>query len=314
MHEGKSPNQLLAESLIAIAGDFAAEYAGRLLDTALSGRHGSLPNPLHAGNFLSELDLELDRRYEERLRAILPPFIYLSEEREPPSDLPTGAQGPELAVLVDPLDSTELAVRALRAHTHVLVYSLREQRPLACVVGDFFHHVRFFFAFRDGRDRDRAFLIAGDGDPRALAPSRETSLSRSLVTNYSMNPRDRFLRIAEQRRLLEGLSQPDESGQRRGRIGLDFASIGLCHVAAGFSEAMIEIASGFALWDLLPGQYILQAAGGLITTPRGEELPLDLGLHTAHDIRLAMDRRQQFVAAGNAALHAAIMESLTPDR
>jgi myo-inositol-1(or 4)-monophosphatase len=87
--------------------------------------------------------------------------------------------------------------------------------------------------------------------------------------------------------------------------------MGMCHVAAGFSDAMIEIANGFALWDLFPGQYILQASGGVITSLDGEVLPLDLRLHTTTDLRRAMEKRQRFVAAGNPTLHAEIMKCLS---
>ncbi|HEY6789169.1 MAG TPA: hypothetical protein VI365_17840, partial [Trebonia sp.] len=89
---------------------------------------------------------------------------------------------PDVCVLVDPLDTSELAVRALHGYTHVLVYSRSLRRP---VVGD------------DGRDR--ASLVTRDGDvhPRRCDTSAE-ELSESLVTNYLMRPAGRFRPLAGQ--------------------------------------------------------------------------------------------------------------------
>jgi myo-inositol-1(or 4)-monophosphatase len=62
-----------------------------------------------------------------------------------------------------------------------------------------------------------------------------------------------------------------------GRIGVDFGSISLCHVAAGFTDATIEFAKGFAIWDLAPGHYILPAAGSTILAFVGEPCPSTAG-------------------------------------
>jgi hypothetical protein len=60
-----------------------------------------------------------------------------------------------------------------------------------------------------------------------------------LITNYLMKPAERFRPLAQQTHLIEELGRPSPDGVSRGRIGVDFGSIGLCHVAAGFSDAMI---------------------------------------------------------------------------
>jgi myo-inositol-1(or 4)-monophosphatase len=68
-----------------------------------------------------------------------------------------------------------------------------------------------------------------------------------------MRPDERFLPLARQQVFIKVLSASPGAGKARGRIGVDFGSAGLCHVAAGFSDAMIEFAKGFAIWDLSPG-------------------------------------------------------------
>ena len=62
---------------------------------------------------------------------------------------------------------------------------------------------------------------------------------------------------------------------------MDFGSVGLCHVAAGFTDAMVEFAKGFAIWDLVPGAPI----------------PLDYRLGPVEEITRAMSGRRRFVAA-----------------
>jgi myo-inositol-1(or 4)-monophosphatase len=231
-----------------------------LIDAALTGQHGEQENIRHAGNFLTQHDLRMHRRYRELLTQWLPSFIYASEEDEP--QVVGSEPGPDLVVLVDPLDTSELAVRALHGYTHLLVYSRRLRRPVAAVVGDIFHQLRLYTAVLDADGSDRAYVTTRDGHRRPLTVRPCNHLADAVITNYSMRPQERFLPLARQRRLLNSLAAPDGAGAKRGRIGVDFGSIGLCHVAAGQTDGMIEFAKGFAAWDLLPGHYVLHTAGG----------------------------------------------------
>lgn len=280
----------------------------RLIAAALSGRRGENENLRHRDNFLSDHDLWMHRRYRELLAEFIPSFVYASEEADPEV---IGADGdPDLCVLVDPLDTSELAVRALHGYTHVLVYSRALGRPIVAVVGDFFHHVQIFAASRDAEGRDRAFIVTADGAEHPLARPSSACLADALLTNYLMRPEQRFRPLARQGDLIDALSVVSNDGKARGRIGVDFGSIGLCHVAAGFSDAMVEFAKGFAIWDLSPGHYILRAAGGTVTDLDGSSLSLDYDLHTLADIDRAMGRRQKFIAAGNTVLAGEIRTAL----
>jgi len=276
--------------------------------SALSGDRGERRNPRHADNFLSEHDLWMHRRYRQLLSERLESFVYASEEAAPQvlGDEPE----PDFCVLVDPLDTSELAVRGLHGYTHVMVYSRALARPVVSVVGDIFHHIQLYVAARDDEGRDRAFVITANHDSYALGSPPANALSDSLITNYLMRPVSRFVPLAGQGRLLQALGEPAADGQRRGRIGVDFGSVGLCHVAAGFTDAMIEFAKGFAVWDLAPGHYILHAAGGVVVDLRGRPISLDYGFDSLSGIAEAMDRRQKFVAAGNAELAREVVDLL----
>ncbi|MEV1248827.1 inositol monophosphatase family protein [Nonomuraea sp. NPDC049750] len=299
----------IVQQLADVVATVIRELRPRLIQAALSGDRSESQNLRHADNFLSEYDLWMHRRYRELLTQILPSYVYASEEADPQviGDDPD----PDLCVLVDPLDTSELAVRALYGYTHVLVYSRSLARPIAAVVGDIFHHLQIYTAARDDAGQERAFVFTQDGASYPLRLNRSAQLPESLITNYFMKPSERFIPLAQQTRLIEQLGRLSQDGVSRGRIGVDFGSIGLCHVAAGFSDAMIEFAKGFATWDLAPGHYILQAAGGVVLDLQGRPLPLDYGFGTMADIRKAMDRRIKFVAASRLPLAQDILSAMT---
>lgn len=282
----------------------------RLVQAALSGDRSERANTRHADNFLSSYDLWAQDRYRQMITLLLPAgFVYASEEAEP--EVIGDDPDPDLCVLVDPLDTSELAVRALHGYTHVLVYSRGLRRPVAAVVGDIYHHVQLYLAARHDDGSDRASIVTRDGATHPMrCDTSTTELSQALVTNYLMRPAERFRPLAAQGDFLDALSSSSPDGTRRGRIGVDFGSVSLCHVAAGFTDATVEFAKGFAIWDLAPGHYILHAAGGTTLTLNGEPLPLDHALTTLDDIARAMAPRQTFVAAANPRLARRILNTL----
>ncbi|WP_067479027.1 inositol monophosphatase family protein [Nocardia amamiensis] len=294
---GSSTIPDLAQRIAGVVRQMIGEIRPQLIEAALTGRRAENENLRHTDNFLSKYDLWMHQRYKEVLIEHIPSFFYASEEADP--EVIGDEVEPDLCVLVDPLDTSELAVRGLYGYTHVMVYSRTLARPVAAVVGDIFHSIQIYLAARDDRCNDRAFMITADGDEHILENPSRAVLSEALVTNYMMRPEQRFQPLADQRKFISALSAPSPDGKARGRIGVDFGSIGLCHIAAGFSDAMIEFAKGFAIWDLSPGHYILHAAGGTVIDLRGAPIPLNYGLGSLSEIKSAMNRRQKFIAAGN---------------
>lgn len=303
-----TPLAPLAQQVSATVRQVMAEIRPKLVQAALSGNRGESRNLRHADNFLSVHDLWMHRRYRELLTSHLGSFVYASEEADP--QVIGQDPDPDLCVLVDPLDTSELAVRGLNGYTHVMIYSRALARPVVSVVGDIFHHIQLYVGARDDSGADHAHVVTADGDTTALGPPAPKKLRESLVTNYLMRPTERFVPLAEQHPFLQALGQPAPDGKPRGRIGVDFGSVGLCHVAAGFTDAMIEFAKGFAIWDLSPGQYILYAAGGVVVDLQGEPIALDCGFQSLDDIAAAMSGRRRFVAAGTPELAQEIVTAL----
>jgi myo-inositol-1(or 4)-monophosphatase len=290
----------LASKIAQLVADTILEIRPKLLDAALSGIRGESRNVRHEDNFLSVHDMWMHDRYRERLTGFVPSFVYASEEAEP--QVIGKDADPDLCILVDPLDTSELAVRALHGYTHVMVYSRALARPVVSVIGDIFHHVQLYVGARGVDGQDRAYLVTADGILHALGRPKPKKLSQSLVTNYLMRPAERFVPLSHQDRLIAALEQTDSAGKNRGRIGVDFGSVSLCHVAAGFTEAVIEFAKGFAIWDLAPGHYVLHAVGGSVLDLSGNPVSLDYGLNSLSEVAKAMNPRQKFVAAGTSDL------------
>ncbi|MEV0229202.1 inositol monophosphatase family protein [Nonomuraea sp. NPDC050786] len=298
----------ITQQLADLVARVIAELRPRLIDAALSGNRSENRNLRHSDNFLSDYDLWMHGRYRELLTQVLPSYVYASEEADP--QVIGNNPDPDLCVLVDPLDTSEMAVRALYGYTHVMLYSKSLRRPIAAVVGDIFHHLQIYVAARDDEGHDRAFVFTQEGTAFPLRLNRATPLEQSLITNFFMKPSERFAPLARETRLIGELSRPSADGVSRGRIGVDFGSIGLCHIAAGFSDAMIEFAKGFATWDLAPGHYILQAAGGVVLDLQGQPIPLDYGFGSVPDITKAMEDRYKFVAASSLPLAQSILSTL----
>ncbi|MFC9690252.1 inositol monophosphatase family protein [Kribbella sp. NPDC056951] len=298
----------LAQSVVDMVRAMLADLRPKLLNAALTGRRAENENLRHEDNFLSDYDLLMHDLYKERLAEFIPSFIYASEESDP--QVVGSDAEPELCVLVDPLDTSELAVRAIQGYTHIMVYSLSLKRPVVSVIGDIFHHVQLYVAALGDDGVDRAFAVTAADEWHELVHRPSVNLSEALVTNYLMRPEERFLPLARQQSFLEALGAPDAAGKHKGRIGVGHGSVCLCHVAAGFTDATIEIQKGFATWDFLPGHYVLHAAGGVAIGLDGERIGLDYGFNSLSEIRHAMDVKRKFVATSSLSLAEEIRKTL----
>jgi myo-inositol-1(or 4)-monophosphatase len=298
----------LAEKIATGVRTIIGEIRPKLIEAALSGHQGERKNVRHADNFLSEHDIWMHQRYRELLQDILPSFLYTSEEGDPER---VGEDAdPDLCVLVDPLDTSELAVRGLHGYTHILIYSRTLSRPVVAVVGDIFHQIQLYIGARNEHGHDEAFVITADGNLRPIKVTDSPELKDALVTNYLMRPAERFAPLAGQQGFLAALGAPAEDGRQRGRIGVGYGSVSLCHVATGQTDAMVEFAKGFATWDLYPGHYILEAAGGVVLDLQGDPIPLEGRLGSKEQIAKAMNERQEFVATATVELANEIISTL----
>ena len=229
----------LAQNVVGMVRSMLDDLRPRLLNAALTGRRAENENHRHGDNFLSDYDLLMHDLYKQRFAEFVPSFIYASEESDPQIVGPN--EEPDLCVLVDPLDTSELAVRALQGYTHIMVYSTSLRRPVTSVVGDIFHHVQLYVAALGDDGVDRAFAVTREDEWHPLTRRPRVPMPEALVTNYLMRPEERFLPLARQEAFLKALGEEGSDGKHKGRIGVGHGSVCLCHVAAGFTDATIEI-------------------------------------------------------------------------
>lgn len=282
-------------------------YGNQLLALALNSLKSKLPATVFEGNSKFVLDTDIDTYYRKHLKSIFNNFIYLSEESNPFVVGNKKLEDVDRILIVDPLDTSEMAVRGLVGWTHLVVLDKPSGDILASIVGDFFHPLRIFYALKG---KTGAYVRTCGGNVVMLHHSEEKSLRHALVTSFTMKPNERFLRLSMERALLNAISEKDEKGWRLGRIGLSFGSIGMCQVAAGVTDAFVEVAKGFQLWDLLPGLFILRQAGGVILDPEGSDVYSQLEFRSMDQISALMQTRKKFVASGTGELARQILASL----
>jgi len=285
----------MKEQIVDLVSKAIDKYRDEFVKMAIHKTHGELKNERHLDNFLSHMDLELNRYYRTGLKNILNNYMFVSEESDP--EIVNQTSELKYLVIVDPLDTTELAVRALNGYTQLIIYDIPLRKPIMAVVGDFFHEIKLYYAHCEA-DGDHAYLQTRSNIVYNISPSSVSEAKNALITNFFMKPSDRFSDFASKDKLLSVLSEKP----KRGRIGLDFGSIGLCHVASGSTDAFIEFSKGFYLWDLLPGSYILQSSGGVVRDNSGEDIDISFPLDNLPGIKNTLNQRIKFVAASNASL------------
>ena len=118
---------------------------------------------------------------------------------------------------------------------------------------------------------------------------------------------DRFRALSEQTELLNAIREAD------GRVNLSWGSNTIIQVAAGYADAAIEFAKGFATYDVLPGLYIGLKTGLTILDLSGNPLTTSLdidNIFTTFRRDARYPQRTPFVAAKDPALAQQIIRLL----
>lgn len=282
----------------SIVIDVIEKYSPVLSSMAYNGQYWSLWNNFTGDNFSMDIEYEIDDYYYERFQKIIPNFVWISEQRE--LTITQDNEIPRYVIIIDPIDTTELACRGLAGHTHVTVFDRILGYPIITIIGDFFKRARLYTAVTNkGIKKADVFFIDGSG--YTLHCSKHDNLDRAWISIYTEKFGVRFKELRKQCTLIAKLSTPiSENKTIKSRVINDYGCIGFCHVAGGLSDAMIETSKGFNLWDLVPGQHILEAAGGFVTDLYGNELGYNFDYSSTTALKkLASGYRQRFIAAGN---------------
>ncbi len=155
-------------------------------------------------------------------------------------------------VIVDPLDRTVEAIRALTGFASLTVGSF-VSGPLVSIVFCLFHHqVSHYYAITG----QGAWLEFRDGRVQRIGPSSTVDLGRACLAAY----------IGKSRRLTRLATQEDLFTSRGSQSLFINASgcYGFCLVASSQVDAFIETVKGYAFHDLISGVHILEEAGGMV--------------------------------------------------
>ncbi|HLN45918.1 MAG TPA: inositol monophosphatase family protein [Candidatus Sulfotelmatobacter sp.] len=182
---------------------------------------------------------------------------------------------------VDPIDGTTNFVRFLPFFCTSIAISDKpvSSRVFAACVTDLFHDITYTAfkdkgAFRDGKKIKPSTTKSLDADETVIGLDLNTYKLKSVASQLS------------------NLIQETRHIRHFGANALE-----LCYVADGLTDAFIDLRGRLRATDVAAGFFIIEEAGGILTSPQGK--PIDLKLDPRETVK--------FVASGNKEIHRRIL-------
>lgn len=182
---------------------------------------------------------------------------------------------------VDPIDGTTNFVRFLPFFCTSIAISDKpvSSRVFAACVTDLFHDITYTAfkdkgAFRDGKKIKPSTTKSLDADETVIGLDLNTYKLKSVAPQLS------------------NLIQETRHIRHFGANALE-----LCYVADGLTDAFIDLRGRLRATDVAAGFFIINEAGGILTSPQGK--PIDLKLDPRETVK--------FVASGNKEIHRRIL-------
>jgi myo-inositol-1(or 4)-monophosphatase len=228
------------------------------------------------GDQMKLADLTAEKAIIEVLENHRVSYTLVSEE----SGIKEFGNRPETCyVTVDPIDGTTNLMRGLPFYCSSIAVS---QKPMlsdvyAALVADLFHGTTYTAAKGEGAYRN------GEKIGSSLTTSLEEAVIGLDLNTYKVKD------IAPQ---LSELIQATKHIRHFGANALE-----LCFVANGLTDAIVDIRGKLRTTDVAAGFLILKEAGGIISTPNGQEV----------DSNLDPTQTLKFVASGNNKIHKSIL-------
>ena len=269
-----SENRRLLEVAVEAAGEAVAVHRRRLGTVGADAW-----NAKGIADFVTDVDLEAERRIVERVRAAYPDHGILAEEAassEAGDDAGRSSDG--WLWIIDPLDGTTNYLHRYPMYAASVAVA-REGELVAGVVAA-------------GASDEVWTALCGEGawrngEPIRVSDTRE--MRKALIgTGFPFKVPEEIPVYLEQLGRVFGRS----AGVRRAGS----AAMDLCHVASGWFDGFWELS--LAPWDVAAGTLIVREAGGIVTRLDGQSDVI---------------RTHGSLLAGNAAIHAALDEILIGD-
>jgi myo-inositol-1(or 4)-monophosphatase len=264
--------------LLEVAVEAAREAVGvhhRRLGTVAAGAW----TEKGIADYVTDVDLEAERRIVEHIRAAFPGHGILAEEAASrgAGDASSATHG-EWLWIIDPLDGTTNYLHRYPMYAASIAVA-RDGELMAGVVAS-------------GASDEVWTAVRGEGARRngdAIHVSETREMGRALIgTGFPFKVPAAIPGYLEQL----GRVLPRSAGVRRAGA----AAVDLCHVASGWLDGFWELS--LAPWDVAAGALIVREAGGLVSRLDGESDVIGMS---------------GSLLAGNATVHAALDEILKGD-
>jgi myo-inositol-1(or 4)-monophosphatase len=228
------------------------------------------------GDPMKPVDLAAEKAIIEVLQQSGASFTLISEE----SGVKEFGENPaQYYVTVDPIDGTTNLVHGLPFYASSIAISTQPtlSTVFAALVTDLVHDTTYTAIEGKGAYRDSEEIASSTLD------SLETALVGLDLNTYKVKE------IAPQ---LTDLIQKTKHIRHFGANALE-----LCYVADGTTDAFIDIRGRLRTTDMAAAFLIIKEAGGIITTPLGDDL----------DAKLGPEQTVTFIASGNTRIHKTLL-------
>ena len=193
-----------------------------------------------------------------------------------------GLASSEYYITTDPVDGTTNAVRGLPFCANVIAVSKGPniQDIEAAVVSDIVHDITYTAQKGKGAYKNG----------NKISPSNKSNLEDAII-GIDLNT----IKIEQ---LAGKLGELFKAGKHFRHFGANAQEI--CYVADGSTDAFVDIRGKLRVTDMVASYLILREAGGIILTPEGKELK----------VQLEATQRLSFIAAANKEMYEAIKTAL----
>ena len=190
----------------------------------------------------------------------------------------------EYYLTTDPIDGTTNALRGIPfIATSIAISSAPFLQDVeTALVSDLIHDTSYTATRGKGAFKE-------DDEIR---PSSTSSLEKAIIGVD--------LKALETPKLVKRLAEVMQKTRHLRHLGAN--ALEVCYVADGTTEAFIDMRGKLRVTDVAAAYLILKEAGGIMVTPEGKEV----------NVQLAPTQRVSFIAAANNAIYKAIRNSLSP--
>lgn len=224
----------------------AAKECGQILIQADRNNFG-IKDKAGKANFVTAYDCKVQKILEMKLAHILPEAEFLGEEEECQID-----RNAEYIFVVDPIDGTTNFIKDYHMSC-ISIGLIRNGKRYLGVVHNPYLDETFYAILGEGAYLNGNAIHVSDDD-----------LENGIVL-FGSSPYNTEL-AKESFELAYEYFQKCLDVRRSGSAALD-----LCAVASGRAELFFELI--LSPWDFAAGALIVEEAGGIVTTVKGEELP-----------------------------------------